>query len=53
MVPSVQLPTKFGVRQGNPLSPALFAMVCFVLVPALQRLSPDIKILVFTDDPNH
>ena len=39
-----------GVRQGDPLSPALFALVCSALVPMLQEVSPSIRILFCADD---
>ena len=50
VVPAVQLHPKSGVRQGDPLSPTLFAMVCFVLIPMLQHFSPHIRALFYADD---
>ena len=39
-----------GVKQGDPLSPAIFVMVSSVLVRKLQSLSPCIHILFYADD---
>ena len=50
VVREVQVTPESGVRQGGPLSPALFAMVCSVLVPMLQAVSPSIKVLFYADD---
>ena len=49
VVPVVQLHPKSGVPQGDQLSPALFAMVCSVLIPMLQHLSPHIHALFYAD----
>ena len=46
----VQITPESGVRQGDALSPALFTMVCSVLVPMLQVVSPSIRVLFYTDD---
>ena len=38
-------PPSARVSQGDPLSPALFAMLCSVLDPGLQAVSPNIRAL--------
>ena len=50
VVREVQVTPESGVRQADPLSPALFAMVCSVLVPMLQAVSPSIRVLFYADD---
>ena len=39
-----------AIKQGDPLSPASFVTVCSVLVPCLQRISPEIHVLFYADD---
>ena len=50
VVPAVQLHPNLGVRQGDPLPPALFAIVCSVLIPMLQHPGPHINALFYADD---
>ena len=50
IVPVVPLCPGSGIKQGDPLSPAIFVMVCSVLVPTLQKISPDIHVLFCADD---
>ena len=50
VVCTVQVKPGSGVRQGDPLSPAVFAMVCSVLIPQLQEVSPAIRALFYADD---
>ena len=47
VVREVQVTPELGVRQGDPLSLALFAMICSVLVPMLQALSPSNRVLLY------
>ena len=50
IVPEVPLHSGSGIKQGDPLSPAIFVMVCSVLIPTLQKISPDIHVLLYADD---
>ena len=50
IVPDVPLDPGSGIKQGDPLSLAIFVMVCSVLVPMIQRISPDIHVLFYADD---
>ena len=46
---TVQVRRESGVQQGDPLSPALLAMVCSVRVPILHEVCPHIKALLHGD----
>ena len=39
-----------GIKQGDPLSLAIFVMACSVLVEVLQRISPLLNVLFHADD---
>ena len=46
----MQVYPQSGVKQGDPLSPAIFVMVSSVLGRKLQSLSPCIHVLFYADD---
>ena len=50
VVKEVQVYPQSGVKQGDPLSPAIFVMVSSVLGRKLQSLSPCIHVLFYADD---
>ena len=50
IVPEVPLHPGSGIKQGDPLSPAIFVMVCSSLIPTLQKISPNIHVLFYADD---
>ena len=50
VVKDVLVHPQSGVKQGDPLSPAIFVMVSSVLVRKLQSLSPCIHVLFYADD---
>ena len=50
IVPDVPLYPGSGIKQADPLSPAIFVMACSVLVPTLQKILPDIHVLFYADD---
>ena len=49
-MPKVPLYPGSGIKEGDPLSPAIRVMVCSVLVPYLQHISPRIRVLFYADD---
>ena len=50
VVSDVPLHPGSGIKQGNPLSPAIFVMAVSVLVRTLQHISPDRRVLFYADD---
>ena len=50
IVPEVPLYPGPAIKQGDPLSPAIFVMVCSILIPTPQKISPDIHVLFYADD---
>ena len=48
-MPNVPLYPGSGIQQGDPLSPAIFVIVCSVLGPLLQKASPDVYVLFYAD----
>ena len=50
VVPGVPLHPGSGIKQGDPLPPAFFVIVCSVLVPYPQRIVPNILVPICTDD---
>ena len=51
-VTEVAVPPRSGIKQGDPLFPAVFVMVCFVRIHALKEVSPDLAlhVLFYVDD---
>ena len=50
VVKDVAVSPQSGIKQGDPLSPAIFVMVCSVLVHALKAVSPHVRVLFYADD---
>ena len=46
----VRLTPGSGVRQGDPLSPALFSVLTLVLIYDLERLPCRVRVLLYADD---
>ena len=50
VVPKAVVRPRSGVRQGGPLSPALFSALTLALVYDVSRLHADLEILLYADD---
>ena len=50
VVPTAVVRPRSGVRQGDPLSPALFSTSTLALVYDVSRVHADVEILLFADD---
>ena len=47
IVKDVHVSPQSGINLGDPLSPAIFVMVCSVLVKTIYNISPCIHVFVF------
>ena len=50
VVKEVKITPSSGIKQGDPLFPAVFVMVCSIVVHALKEVSPQVNVLFYADD---
>ena len=50
LVKEVIVAPSLGIKQGEPLCPAAFFMVCSVIIHTMKEVSPQVHVLLYADD---